>query len=319
MDTFYYCIDHSEVDRCLAGEHVLVSAAICYKSNKFTIPQHLDKVASIFIDSGGFSYLKSGQYPFTIEEYCQFIAEMQRRYPKKIVQVATPDYPCWPGPECNAKKRIARTIDQAFEIINTVNPFRRNLTWVITLHGNRLTEYKYALDHLHEKRYEQFEYAWNDMHPDLDDDTAFEEEYERQCWQYDFEMNEFEYAGGQFDFAIGSLKSKRERDILSIISLINRKIDWNFRIHAFGLGLRYLKNRKIADRIDSADSGAWRMNLGKGNRYARNHVEKAKYLSNYQTKMNQILGVSPISANPFSEGGGRIGEIDQQTTLARFA
>jgi len=136
MDTFYYAADGSVVDLHLNREHMLVSAATLWKKNTFSLPTTLRNAASIFIDSGGFSFPNG--YPYTLEEYAHFIKRLSRTYPQ-INYAAVIDYPFHP------KKTDPEWWHQTYvDTVSEIKSYRSIIDpveFVHVLHGHTLDDY----------------------------------------------------------------------------------------------------------------------------------------------------------------------------------
>lgn len=164
------------------------------------------------------------------EEYVCFIKGMQERYPNQCINIATPDHPCGTFllPAFGAHPENHRSG------IRDVLNVRSNLStvhWYITIRGNVISDYKYAINYLNKIRLKDMEYAWEEYTEEMrEDDPDFDEAWERHRWERDFQQHEFAYNGGaSFDLAIGSLKSKRPNEVLPILSTVRHYADPNFR------------------------------------------------------------------------------------------
>ena len=273
MDHFYFAADKSRVDKALAEKeaNILFSAAASWnsRSRKFYVPKNLHGAKRIFIDSGGFTFRKAGKYPFSLEEYLNYVKEFVHTYPH-VIAIATPDYPCTDEPDCNARENIKNTLNTAFEIIYELNPFGLDIDWYIPLHGKTLEDYIYAIE-LFCKPREEAIYA-------NEDTVDFNPEQEEML--YDFFENEWLQVN--YHIALGSLKRLTEKEIVQICKTARELLPSKLKIHGFGLPLSKLKNPEIIKAIDSADSAAWRFGIA-------DKEKKIEAYHLYQDKINSLV------------------------------
>lgn len=141
MKRFYYAADWGFA-RYADVENVLISAGTMYNKGKLSINRGMipDTVKRLFVDSGGYSmFRKWGNFPFTTDEYIDFVDLLMDDYP--VTEVATMDLPCEPSVNRHTFRtnidRIKRTIEYADELLE--NP---NIPWVPVVQGYTLNEYK---------------------------------------------------------------------------------------------------------------------------------------------------------------------------------
>jgi hypothetical protein len=274
MNHFYFAADKSRVDKALAENHanILFSAAASWnpKTEKLYVPKNLHGAKRIFIDSGGYTYRKTGEYPFSLEQYIEYIGQFIKEYPDKVVAVATLDYPCTDEPSCDVGENIKKTHMTAIKIIHELNPYPFEFDWYVPIHGKTLDDYMYALELFNGPREEGI-YA-NDDSPD------FNPEYEAMLYDHFI----YEWLGVSFHIALGSLKRLTEKEIVQVCKTAKEVIPWNLKIHGFGVPLSKLRNPEIAKNIDSADSAAWRYGIV-------DKEEKITAYHTYDSKINRVL------------------------------
>lgn len=90
MDHYYIASDWQPHN--LNVEHILISAATLYnKKGKMTCPKFHEKTKSIFLDSGGYSFIKTyNEYPISISDYIDLAHSITEYAP--LNHVATMDY-----------------------------------------------------------------------------------------------------------------------------------------------------------------------------------------------------------------------------------
>lgn len=275
MKDFFFAADKSRVDKALAENHanILFSAAASWNptTEKLYVPKNLHGAKKIFIDSGGYTYRKTGEYPFSLDQYIEYIGRFIREYPGKVIAVTTPDYPCTDDDShSDVIENIEKTIVTAINIIHSRNPYPFEFDWYVPIHGKTLDDYIYALDLFNEPREEGI-YA-NEDAPD------FDPEYEAMLYDHFI----YEWLGVSFNIALGSLKRLTEKEIVQVCQKAKEMLPWNLDIHGFGVPLSKLKNPEIANNIDSADTAAWRYGI----------VDKEKKIAayhSYDSKINHVL------------------------------
>lgn len=145
MNRLYYGCDGRSIDHLLGGghvDHVLISAVMLWRKNKFVLPKRLPEYDTLFLDSGGFSFFhRSGEYPFTVEQYATLAREMNPDH------VAVMDYPCEPSIDRSAYEsnhtRIEATIANSracqehddlpwVQVVQGYSPdeYRRSIQWI---------------------------------------------------------------------------------------------------------------------------------------------------------------------------------------------
>lgn len=274
---FYFGADKGRLDRLLAKNHenILYSTAFSYnlKYHKFWVPKNLHGANSIFIDSGGYSFMKKqDEYPFELDEYIDWIENFLAEYQHKVTAVATPDYPIRKNDDpTTVKTKIDKTFENGFKIINELNHLGMDTTWYIPIHGKTLEDYIYAAQKYFEYRIPKNLYANSD-------DELFDSELE---WMA-FEREEFDIVGSIYSPAIGSLKNFNKKQIEQICKTVRSIIPSQFEIHAFGLPYSIMKNPTIYNNINSTDSGAWRGQI------PTNYNKKVKNYWNYRKKLNSL-------------------------------
>jgi hypothetical protein len=152
VERFYYVPDWQS-GLHIPAENVLISAATLWHKTrkKFTNPNFLPRTTKrIFIDSGGFTFLtKWEKYPFTIDEFIDFLGILQEKQP--IEQVAILDYPCEPDVNRSEYKtnfdRIRATVENAVVCFDKAP----EINWIPVIQGYYLHEYLDCLS-LYEER-----------------------------------------------------------------------------------------------------------------------------------------------------------------------
>lgn len=117
-----------------------------------------DHVASICIDSGGFTAAKKwGRYPWLVEQYADFIQEMSRDVPLDFCAIM--DYACEPSVDRSTYatniERIEVTIANEILCLETAP----DLPWLPVLQGDSLEERSYDLERRRESDMLPNEYA----------------------------------------------------------------------------------------------------------------------------------------------------------------
>lgn len=151
LQKFYYCADGSKIDRLLKEVPILISAATLWKKGSFNLPANLDGASEIFLDSGGFSFFtKWEKYPFSPEEYVNFILRFKDRYPQ-LKYVAVMDYPCENFVNRKSLKtnrqRIGATIQNTKELLS----FEIPASWVSVVQGYSYSDYRYCCELMEEQ------------------------------------------------------------------------------------------------------------------------------------------------------------------------
>jgi len=132
------------------GDPYLISAAVLWnkKRYRFRIFRKRPLQGLFFLDSGGFSFFsKEGVYPFSPDEYLEFIRKVRPDF------FATMDYPCEPDVNRSAlrtnKDRIEATVDYGVYL------WKRRHTVdskpIVVIQGYTLEEYTYCYE-LYRKR-----------------------------------------------------------------------------------------------------------------------------------------------------------------------
>lgn len=245
---FFYPADNCpRVDRALIGVPVLYTAAYCWNKStkKFRIPNGLGQATEIMIDSGGFSYLKDGKYPFTVEEYTHYVAMFMDAYPGKVTRIVTPDYPCT-NMTLDHKWNIEESIRIGWEVVDSLPQHKEEPDFYITIHGMKETDY---IDSIAKFTHSRFPV-------DCLDEDEMPDEYD--------DMMELDYHENRFQIAIGSLKKREVPEVRRILTYARNHISGYTSIHAFGIALKFLKDAEIRKCINSSDSGAWRGHMPRG-------------------------------------------------------
>jgi hypothetical protein len=147
MNRFYFAIGW-DGESIINYPYYLISAASCFSKGRFRVPKLRTTPKEIFLDSGGFAFFtKWDKYPFSFEEYLNFINDFCFAYPQtKYVSVM--DYPC--EPQINRKQlstnkqRIHETIQNAKYLLNQKIPAQ----WVSVIQGHELHEYFYCMEQM---------------------------------------------------------------------------------------------------------------------------------------------------------------------------
>jgi len=134
---FFYGIDGTGVDMKMGDgyvENICISAALLWSGRKFrklNPPDH----KRLFLDSGGFTFFsKTGEYPFTVEQYANLSSTIDADY------VACMDYPCEDSISRSVHKtnsdRINATIENTIKCHEIEGP-----NWVTVIQGDHVSEY----------------------------------------------------------------------------------------------------------------------------------------------------------------------------------
>jgi len=222
MQTFYYGIGFGN-DLKIPAHDILISTSSCWKKIKgvyqLVVPEILSNPDSIWIDSGGFTcFTKWADYPWSIPEYVDFILRFCQRYPQ-VKYVSVMDLPCEPSIKRDRLETKETTNIQ--RIHQTIQNTRDCLRYKIPAKWVSVIQ-----------GYSKFEYAY--------------------CASL---MHQFRLFTGVT--AIGSIcqrkKTKQLKDYLHFITKLA-----NVKWHTFGMQISVLKDKTIADLLESSDSGAWK-------------------------------------------------------------
>ena len=146
---FYFTVHPGDLmrTRLLDGCYVMQVASAHWDDDKkrFRVRRvPADVVSGICVDSGGFTAAKRwGKYPWTVEQYADFVRELARDVPLEFV--ATMDYACEPGVNREVIATNRARIDASIEndaMCRTVAP---DLPWLSVLQGDSLDEREYDL------------------------------------------------------------------------------------------------------------------------------------------------------------------------------
>ena len=92
MKDFYFVADYTS-RFYLDAPNILFSAGTSWMDGKWHNYGEFPNLEKTFVDSGGFSFFRKwGAYPFTIQDYLEWVYTLQDKYP--IEHVAILDYPC---------------------------------------------------------------------------------------------------------------------------------------------------------------------------------------------------------------------------------
>jgi queuine/archaeosine tRNA-ribosyltransferase len=129
---------------------ILVSAGHQFKNNRLRAWEIPAFVSELMLDSGGFQLVgKFGDYPFTNEQYLEYIQEVKPTY------AVTLDYPCdgadHPSPHVKLtnKQRIERTVDNTAWLLDHEGRVTSKIIPVIQ--GYKVSEYLECIDLLKER------------------------------------------------------------------------------------------------------------------------------------------------------------------------
>jgi hypothetical protein len=122
-------------------DNALISCGILWNNGKFdfnkikNLPEHF----SLMLDSGGFQLLsKFNEYPFTCEQYYEFVNRVNPNY------FVSMDYPC--GDDKNVKEKIEKTISNLIKLKEFGDE-----RLIPVLQGYKLDDYLYCLDRFKEQ------------------------------------------------------------------------------------------------------------------------------------------------------------------------
>lgn len=165
MKVFYGIDGTRGLPKWWLGDPYLMSAASLWRGHRFRVPRWLPK-GEFFLDSGGFSFFhKEGEYPFSPEQYIDYINTIKPKY------FATMDYPCEPNVNRSILKsnleRIEATVDLGVYLWK--NRDKINSKPIVVIQGFTLAEYEYCYS-LYRKRGVDADYwafgsmcrRWND-------------------------------------------------------------------------------------------------------------------------------------------------------------
>jgi hypothetical protein len=151
IEKFFFGLDGSGRDKEIDYPYVLISAATLWNGKRFKPAHFHENVKEIFLDSGGFSFFtKWSKYPFTTDEYLQFVRGFCDAHPQ-TKYVAIMDYPCedyvnradlWTN-----FQRIDETVKNAEALIH-----REILAeWVSVVQGYCFEEYSYCCEEMRKR------------------------------------------------------------------------------------------------------------------------------------------------------------------------
>jgi hypothetical protein len=143
MKHFYFVADYT-ARFYLNVPNIMISAGASWLDGKWHDYKDLH-MQRCFVDSGGFSFFrKYGKYPFTLEQYVDWIGYLQDDYPIYLVSVL--DYPCEGTTNRTTLKtneeRIIQTVSNAIECID----YEDSLPWMPVIQGYTLEEYLHCID-----------------------------------------------------------------------------------------------------------------------------------------------------------------------------
>jgi hypothetical protein len=129
------------------GSHVMLVASAHWddERKRFRVRRPPGNVSSIAIDSGGFTAAQRwGRYPWTVEQYADFIREEVRSVPLDFC--ASMDYACERGVDRSAlttnRERIEATVHNELACREAAP----SLPWLPVLQGNTFEERTYGLE-----------------------------------------------------------------------------------------------------------------------------------------------------------------------------
>jgi len=236
---------------------------MCWRKDKFRIPNFLDGAASIMLDSGAFTY-KNGGFPYNWSQYLRFVIDFHARYPQTD---------CFAVMDRFAQGMATSDINQKYGAWEGLpaNP-------IMIIQGETLEDYVNCLE----------ETYW------LNDD--FEENYPG-LWQHlsseDFDDTEFEYSLSPL-IGIGNIAGRNHRDeVFKILKTIRHIVGDTQKIHVLGLKYRFWRDDDIRNQINQADSGIWR--FGTTKRFPSNHTEKIENLHAFDKKLSNVFAQQSIA------------------------
>jgi len=145
VEKIYIAVGNSKLNYKIDWDYILVSAATLWSGKRFAEFKRNPRWKEIFLDSGGFTYIKNNKlYPFSISKYISLAERLNARY------FATMDYICTEdrgrGSIMNNIKRIEKTVENTRLMIDRVDKHR----FVSVIQGYYLDEILYCVDLLRE-------------------------------------------------------------------------------------------------------------------------------------------------------------------------
>ena len=256
MQTFYYGIGFGN-DLKIPAKDILISASSCWKKVKgkwqFVVPVILSDPTSIWIDSGGFTcFTKWANYPWSVAEYVHFVLRFCVQYPQ-VKYVSVMDLPCEPSINRDGLETKETTNKQ--RIHQTIQNTRDCMRYEIPAQWVSVVQ-----------GYSKWEYAY--------------------CSKLMHHFRLFTPIT-----TIGSIcqrkKTKQLKDYLRFITKL-ADVKW----HTFGMQISVLKDKTIADLLESSDSGAWKFkNYGNGTFKPTTYEQKLENYIRYSLNISeQVLG-----------------------------
>lgn len=147
---FYFTVHPGDMirGRIIAGCHIMLVASACWDNerSRFKISRPpADHIAGICIDSGGFTAAKRwGRYPWTIEQYAEWIGQMSRDVALDFCAVM--DYACEPTVNRSILATNQARIEATIENEIACKEAGPGLPWLPVLQGDNLAERTYDLD-----------------------------------------------------------------------------------------------------------------------------------------------------------------------------
>ena len=141
---FYYTVHPADTlrSRLIPGVRIMVVATAYWdsKKNKFRVRRPpADHIKSLAIDSGGFTaHKKWGKYPWSYEQYIEFIRKMSRDVTLDFCAVM--DYACEREVNRSAYETNKSRIEATIENEIALRQLAPNLPWLGVLQGNTLSE-----------------------------------------------------------------------------------------------------------------------------------------------------------------------------------
>ena len=150
LDIFYYGIGWGN-DLKIPADHILISASACWKKYRggyrFEVPNILSEPITIWLDSGGYTcFTKWKDYPWTVEQYVNFVRLFCIRYPQ-TEYVSVLDLPC--EPLVNRSESNVCRIHQTIKNTRDCLSYKIPANWVSVIQGYSKWEYKYCANLMH--------------------------------------------------------------------------------------------------------------------------------------------------------------------------
>ena len=146
---FYYTVHPQDLSRrrLSFGCHVMLVAAAYWDNARGRFRMHrppADHIKSICIDSGGFTAARRwGRYPWTIEQYVDFVRAVSRDVPLDFCAIL--DYACEPGVDRSTYRTNRGRIKATIRNDAACRAAAPDLPWLSVLQGDSLEERAFDL------------------------------------------------------------------------------------------------------------------------------------------------------------------------------